>query len=141
VDTVADRGKNSRDTVAGIGPGITITGDVESSVELQIGGRVNGDVRCQTLFLDETGVVSGTIRAERVRVSGSVEGNVDTVDLAIEATGRIAGNVTYARLKVMPGGIMDGSMTHRPAEGSSAEQNNLKLVEAAAAAPRRVYGE
>lgn len=138
----ADRGKNA--AVAAIGPGIVITGDVESSVELQIGGRINGDVRCQTLFLEESGTIAGSIRAERVRVSGRVDGDVDTVDLAIEPTGRISGGVTYARLKVSPGGIMDGTMTHRPADASATgDGSNLKLVEGAAerSGPRRVYGE
>lgn len=140
LDNGIERGKNA--TVAAIGPGITITGDVESTVEMQISGRIDGNIRCQTLFLDESGSVAGSIRAERVRVSGTIDGDIDTVDLAIEPTGRVSGAVTYARLKVSPGGIMHGSMSHRAAEASGVEPGNLKLVEDAdRGPPRRVFGD
>lgn len=52
-----------------IGADITITGNIEASVDLMIEGQVSGDVHCKTtLILGETSTIRGNIYAERVRV-------------------------------------------------------------------------
>lgn len=140
-------GKAEQGSVSTIGAGVVITGEVECSTDLQIEGRVNGDVRCPTLLLSEGGLVSGSIHAERVRISGRVEGSVDAGDLAIEATAHIKGDVLYGRLKVTPGGIVQGNFQNRGDEEAREEPSGLKLVEPVtpepepAPQPRYVFGE
>jgi cytoskeletal protein CcmA (bactofilin family) len=107
-----------------IGADITVTGDIEASVDLLIEGKVNGNVRCQTLLLGESSMIKGNIYAERVRISGFVEGSVETRDLAIESSGSVSGDVSYSRLKVATGGNVEGTMKCK----RDAEQK-LKLVE------------
>lgn len=151
MDRTTTREAANRDTVATIGSGITITGSVTSTTDLQVDGRISGDVNCGTLFLGETGVVEGNVQAQRVRVSGSVDGTVVAGDLAIEATGRVKGDVSYARLKVSAGAIIEASLKHRAQDVAdlAPEPAPLKLVETPEAAaaekparePRRVYGE
>lgn len=132
--------RKTAETGAIIGGGVTVTGDVECDGELQIGGRIIGDVRCATLFIDEGGVVKGTIQAERVRLSGSVDGDIDTGDLAIESTGHASGTLTYARLKVNAGGVIEGALRHRQIEAPVVgETERLKLVDTDAPKSRRVY--
>ena len=87
-----------------------------------------GDVRCATLILGESSSVKGSIHAERVRVSGQVEGSIQTKDLAVEATARVAGDVLYTRLRVANGGIIQGQLQYGDAE-AAAEPGKLKLVE------------
>jgi cytoskeletal protein CcmA (bactofilin family) len=114
-----------------IGTDILVTGNIEAEVDLHIEGRVVGDVRCATLILGERSSVVGSIYAKRVRVSGSVEGAIETTDLAIEAAARVKGDVTYSRLRIANGGIVEGSMTHVPVQDESgADSAKLKLVEA-----------
>lgn len=124
-----------------IGADIVVTGNIEAQVDLHIEGRVNGDVRCATLILGENSSVTGSIYAERVRVSGTVDGAVETRDLAIEATARVTGDVTYERLRVANGGVVEGTMRRRVVEETAADTNRLKLVEPPAEAPRAVYIE
>jgi len=114
-----------------IGTDILVKGDIEAEVDLHIEGRVQGDVRCATLILGERSSVTGNIFAERVRVSGIVEGGIETTDLAIESTARVKGDVTYSRLRIANGGIIQGSMTHKPLDESVAEDAKLDLAEAA----------
>lgn len=142
-NTGGDRAKPARETVATIGAGIRITGDVECETELQVGGQIIGDIRCETLFLDEGGAIVGKVRADRIRVAGSIEGPVDAVDLAVEATGKLVGEAAYSRLKIVPGGVISGAFVHRPINESPPE-TGLKLVEGTDTAPpqpRRVYGD
>lgn len=130
-----------------IGADIVITGNIEASVDLHIEGQVIGDVRCATLILGESSSVNGRIYAARVKVSGSVEGAIDTKDLAVESSAKVIADVTYERLRVANGGVIQGSMNRRiPEEGAApAEEPNskLKLVERAmpAEAAERVMTE
>ena len=107
-----------------IGNDITITGNIEAEVDLHIEGTVHGDVRCVTLILGERSAVMGSIYAERVRVAGTVEGGIETTDLAIEAVARVKGDVTYSRLRIANGGIVQGTLTHKPLP-----ETKLTLVE------------
>jgi cytoskeletal protein CcmA (bactofilin family) len=100
---------------------------------------VHGDVRCATLILGENSSVTGSIYAERVRVSGTVDGAVDTKDLAIEATARVTGDVTYERLRVANGGIVEGTVKRRMVEESSTDSSKLKLVEPVVEPKRIVF--
>lgn len=111
-----------------IGADIIITGNIEASVDLQIEGRVVGDVRCATLILGESSSIKGRIFATRVKVSGSVDGAVDARDLAIEATGSVSGEISYQRLRISNGGAIEGTLTRKPGD-ESAEEIRLKLVE------------
>lgn len=95
-----------------IGSGILVEGDIVANVELQIRGKVVGDVRCDTLVLSERGEIRGNVVADRVRLSGSVEGAIDTGDLAIEATARVQGDLTYSRIRMATGAVVHGRMNH-----------------------------
>ena len=64
-----------------IGAGISITGSVEADVDLQIDGRVMGDVRCGTLLLSENGVVAGNIVADVPLCNRSFNCSYSGVDL------------------------------------------------------------
>ncbi len=124
-----------------IGTDILVTGNIEAEVDLHIEGRVLGDVRCSTLILGEHSSVKGKVLAQRVRVSGLVEGAIQTVDLAIEATARVKGDITFSRLRVATGGVIEGSMTHVPPEESAPEETRLKLVEPPPAKAKEHYFE
>jgi cytoskeletal protein CcmA (bactofilin family) len=97
-----------------IGSGIFVDGNIEATVDLQIRGRISGDVRCGTLVLGERGEIRGNVFADRVRLSGTVEGTIETGDLAIEATARVKGDLTYSRIKMATGAVVQGRMSHVP---------------------------
>lgn len=122
-----DREIVDRSQVSVIGADIVITGNIEASVDLHIEGKVIGDVRCATLILGEASSIEGRIHAERVRVSGTVNGSVDTRDLAIEATARVSAEVVYERLRVANGATLEGTVRRKPVEEVS-EASKLKLV-------------
>ena len=97
-----------------IGTGVTVTGNIDAPDDLVIEGRVEGDVTCSTLIVGEHGRVTGTVEAERLRLSGTIDGTVTTHDLAVESGARVTGEVHYSRLRVASGGVIEGRLTHRP---------------------------
>ena len=96
-----------------IGSDITITGNIEARVDLNIEGIVVGDVQCGTLILGEGSAVKGGIYAERVKVSGVVEGSISAKDVVVEASASVTGDITYERLRVSNGATIDGKMSRR----------------------------
>ena len=128
-DRIDGSDKADRPQMSVIGADITITGNIEASVDLHIEGRVIGDVRCSTLILGESSKINGGIQAGRVRVAGSVEGAIETRDLAIEATARVTGEITYGRLRVANGAVVEGTMKCNPPAEAAADPK-LKLVDA-----------
>jgi cytoskeletal protein CcmA (bactofilin family) len=130
-----DKRPAEEDVMSVIGTGIVVTGNIEAEVDLHIEGSVIGDVRCATLILGERGSVTGSVFAERVRVSGAIEGGIEATDLAVEACAKVKGDVTYSRLRVANGGVISGTMTHKPVE----ETSKLTLVEAAIEVPPKVH--
>lgn len=119
------------DQISVIGADILVTGNIEAEVDLHIDGRVQGDVRCSTLILGERSQVTGSIFAQRVRVSGQVDGAIETIDLAIEAGAHVKGDVSYSRLRIANGGIIAGKMVHMPLEGDVADDDRSMLADAA----------
>jgi cytoskeletal protein CcmA (bactofilin family) len=111
-----------------IGAGITITGNIEATDDLQVEGKVTGDVRCATLMLGEQSLIKGSIYAARVRAAGTVEGSIETGDLAVEASARIHGDVTYDRLRIAAGGIVQGQLKHKSSPEEDSETSKLRLV-------------
>ena len=121
-------GADKRD-LSVIGADIVITGNIEASVDLHIEGQVIGDVRCATLILGESSSVNGHIYAARVKVSGTVEGAIETRDLAVEASAKVMADITYERLRVANGGTIQGKVTRRVTETAAEDAARLKLVE------------
>lgn len=126
-------------TPAVISAGVTVTGNVSCEGDLQISGRVEGEVRGTTVFVDGDGVVDGAIEADRLRVLGTVTGTISVGDLAVEAGGSVAGETSYARLKVASGGVIEGSFTHRRQAQAAEGESSLKLVSPPSANPRHVF--
>jgi cytoskeletal protein CcmA (bactofilin family) len=132
-----------------IGSGIFVDGNIEANVDLQIRGKVVGDVRCETLVLGEHGEIRGNVVADRVRLSGLVDGAIQTRDLAIEATARVKGDLTYSRIRMAAGAVVHGRMSHvGPEDAIPAEpvrriepQNAQKSPSSAGKAQAAVYIE
>lgn len=124
-----------------IGAGITVTGNIEATDDLQVEGKVTGDVRCATLMLGERSLIKGSIYATRVHAAGTVDGSIDTGDLAVEASARISGDVTYNRIRIAAGGIIQGQMKHKASPEEEADTSKLRLVEPAAPQSKPIYIE
>ena len=114
------------DDISVIGAGIKVTGNIEASEDLDLKGKVFGDVRCATLILGDGAEIHGSVLADRIRASGLIEGSVETGDLAVEATARLTGDVTYSRIRIANGGIVDGKLIYRATEGET--EAKLRLV-------------
>lgn len=102
-------------TFSVIGSDVTVTGDIDASVDLHVDGKVEGDIRCTTLVQGGNSIINGAINAEQARISGTVSGSIAAKDLIIESAAKVNGDVTYEKLSIEPGGHVEGSFRHKSA--------------------------
>lgn len=100
-----------------IGAHITIKGDVHFEGELNVQGRITGNVLAvgegQSILHVENGAeINGNIKVPTVKIDGFVAGSIDSSELVeISSTGEVSGPVKYSRLAIESGAIIDGQLT------------------------------
>jgi cytoskeletal protein CcmA (bactofilin family) len=102
-----------RREVAGIGPSITIIGDVSGDEDLTILGRVEGKIELpqHTVTIGQGGRVKADIRAKLVSVAGEVQGNLIAGEqIVIRRTATMLGNLTAPRVGLEDGCRFRGSV-------------------------------
>ena len=98
---------------AGIGPSITIIGDVTGDEDLTILGRVEGkiDLPQHSVTIGQAGRVKADIHAKFVSVAGEVHGNlVAGEQIVIRKTATMLGNLTAPRVGLEDGCSFRGSV-------------------------------
>ena len=102
-----------RDTQAGIGPSISIVGDITGDEDLTILGRVKGKVALprHDVTVGESGKVDADIHAKVVSVAGEVHGNLFAGEqILIRRTATMLGNLTAPRVGLEDGCCFRGSV-------------------------------
>ena len=107
---------NENKVVTIIGPGTTISGEIESKGTVRIEGTVTGRVDCEdTIVVHESGHVKADLIAGQVIISGTVEGNTFAHDrLEVTNQGKIVGNITAPRISIAEGVIFEGQCAMKP---------------------------
>lgn len=100
-----------------IGPEVVVSGDIATGAQLQVDGRIEGDVRCGQLCQGATGAIAGNIVADEARLAGLVEGTVAARILIAEASARIMGDVSYETISIAAGAEIEGRLARRAALG------------------------
>jgi cytoskeletal protein CcmA (bactofilin family) len=108
-------GKAGAPGLSFIGSEVVISGDITTTAQLHIDGRVDGSVRCAQLCQGARGMVAGDIIADEARVAGHVQGTVNARNVVIEATANVAGDVTYETISIAAGARIDGRLARREA--------------------------
>ncbi|WP_235973710.1 bactofilin family protein [Parasphingopyxis marina] len=119
-------------TFSVIGADVTVSGDIDATVDLHVDGRVEGDIRCATLVQGSNSMIKGGISAEQARISGNVEGSITAKELIVEASAKVVGDVTYEKLSISPGGHVEGSFRHKSSgtlKKEDPQDPSLKLVD------------
>lgn len=108
----ATRNVTQRTTTGYIGPKLVIRGRLSGAGELQIDGKVEGDIVVDGVVdVGESGVVMATVEAERVSVGGRVRGPVlASEEVVVRAGGRLEGEVRAPRVGIDDGGELHGGI-------------------------------
>jgi cytoskeletal protein CcmA (bactofilin family) len=118
-------------SVSVISKALKITGQLESSEDIQIDGNVEGDVRAMSVKIGSGAVVKGSVYGEAVELSGSVNGKIEAKKVVLTETARMSGDIIHQNIQINSGAYVDGHC--RPEFGKS-EDNKLHPLHAAASA-------
>jgi cytoskeletal protein CcmA (bactofilin family) len=93
-----------------IGSGTFVRGRVTGTGDLEIAGRIEGEVTCSgDVLVDTSGLVGASISARRIVVRGAVKGDLTAEDAVIlEAGARVVGDLKAPRIAIAPGGLVRG---------------------------------
>ena len=91
---------------------VVITGVLQSGGDIQVDGRVDGDVRCAALTVGEIGAIQGEVRADSIVIRGRVEGSIRARAVTIAQSGHALGDILYQTLEVETGAVVQGQFRH-----------------------------
>src|SRR5262249_8340347 len=77
--------------------------------DIQIDGRVEGDVRCLGLVIGDKAEIQGEISAEDVSVRGKVIGRIRARKVLLAATAHVEGDILHEALAVESGAFFEGN--------------------------------
>jgi len=93
-----------------IGSGTFVRGRVTGTGDLEIAGRIEGEVACAgEVVVEGTGLVGAGISARRIVVRGAVKGDLVAEEaILLEAGARVIGDLRAPRIAIAPGGLVRG---------------------------------
>ena len=106
----AKRGRVSAPSI--ISADMEIQGSLRSGGDMQVDGRVEGDIRSVGLVIGENAEVHGEIFAEDVTVRGKVTGRIRARKVLLAATSRVEGDILHEAFAVESGAFFEGNCRH-----------------------------
>jgi cytoskeletal protein CcmA (bactofilin family) len=101
--------KAAQDNVPSIISGSTqIVGDITTDGEVQVDGKIEGNIRCHTLIVAESGEVTGKVISESATIHGTLTGTVQSKSVTLSSSARVVGDLTHETLTVEPGAHLKG---------------------------------
>jgi len=89
--------------------GTTIRGDIEQKCNMHIDGIFEGKLQSNSeVIIDKNGKVEGELIANRVIVSGNVNGTIKADTIEILPGGKVNGEVEAVNLIIEPKGVFEG---------------------------------
>lgn len=111
---------------------LVVTGTLRSTGDVQIDGRVEGDVMSASLVIGEKAFIHGDVTADDVTVRGRIEGSIRARKVQLASTCHVLGNILHEAFAVESGAHFEGNCRH--ADNPLAEVAE-KLAQEAAAQP------
>jgi len=108
----APAAKRGRPGPSIISTDMAIQGSLSSGGDMQIDGRVEGDIRSAGLVIGEGAEVHGEIFAEDVTVRGKVIGRIRARKVLLAATSHVEGDILHEAFAVESGAFFEGNIRH-----------------------------
>ncbi len=86
---------------------VRILGNVVSDGMVDIDGRVEGNVKSETAYIRENGMIVGDVMAEEAHIFGSVHGVIKAKRVCIYPSAHIEGAIMHKSLSIEDGAYVD----------------------------------
>lgn len=116
-----------------LGTDLTITGDIVSEGDLQIDGKVIGDIKSVSLTVGEKAQIKGEIVCDKALIHGAVSGRVTAKDVYLSKSAKIVGDIHHDLVAIERGAFVDGQIRRRKSGQQSDQQSDQPATKPAAA--------
>ena len=89
-----------------------MSGTLTSTGDIQVDGRVEGDVNSAGLVIGEKAFIHGEVMAEDVTVRGRVQGSIRARKVLLASTCHVEGNILHEAFAVEAGAFFEGNCRH-----------------------------
>ena len=89
---------------------MSVEGDISSQSDIEVDGKVTGNLSGEVISILSSGSVDGSISCTSVNVDGNVSGKISVQDLAVNSTGKVSADVTYQSIATQKGARIDGKL-------------------------------
>jgi cytoskeletal protein CcmA (bactofilin family) len=122
---------------------MVINGSISSTGDIQIDGRVEGDVRSTGLVIGDKAEINGEVLAEDVTVRGKVTGRIRARKVLLAATCHVEGDILHEAFAVESGAFFEGNCRHsdNPLGDSQQSENRLTVQRQVQPAPQPASAE
>jgi cytoskeletal protein CcmA (bactofilin family) len=119
-----------------IGQGIFLRGSIKGDGDVEIRGRIEGDVEVAgEVTIGEGALVKADVTARRITVRGAVAGNLTGEDgVRLEEGARVVGDLRGAGIGIAEGALLKGNVQ----TGGTGGETRSRTRAAAARAPARI---
>ncbi len=112
---------------------LKITGNLKSNGDIQIDGRIEGDVDSKSVTIGESAEVNGIVSCERVRVCGAVSGEIRAQSVVLARSAKVDGDVVHNSLEIEAGASLQGGVRRLGSETKAKPQPQKQKEEKAEA--------
>jgi cytoskeletal protein CcmA (bactofilin family) len=89
---------------------LLVTGDLEGRGELQVEGRVEGNIRCALLLVGNEGIINGNVTADEVVVRGEIKGTIRAYSVVLQDRARVNSEIFHKLLSIEAGACFEGQV-------------------------------
>ena len=91
---------------------LVVSGTLTSTGDIQIDGRVEGDVRSAGLVVGDKAFIQGEVLAEDLTVRGRIQGSIRARKVLLCSTCHVEGNILHEAFSVETGAFFEGNCRH-----------------------------
>ena len=91
---------------------LTMRGDLESTGDILVRGKIHGSIICKLLIIDAKAAIEGDIDAEEVIIRGATRGTIKAKRVRIEKTADIDSEILHESFAAEEGARIRGALRH-----------------------------
>jgi cytoskeletal protein CcmA (bactofilin family) len=88
---------------------LTIMGDLSTEGDVQLDGRVCGNVSCAQLIVGRDGAITGSVTAQEAVIRGIVTGSIRAPVVILQEPARVESDIVYTVLAIDDGASFEGA--------------------------------
>ncbi len=91
---------------------LVVTGTLTSSGDIQVDGKIEGNVNTSSLVIGDKAYIEGDVMAEDVIVRGRVKGSIRARKVLLASTCHVEGDILHEAFAVETGAFFEGNCRH-----------------------------